>query len=205
MFDNNRFGLITGSKCEVLFPERGDGHKGQLTYAEELANQKFFKYYDEIDSFETRHGHYAEFPAYEYYLEHKCKDAKYQPNFEMYMDYGGTADCICPEWGVDFKCPTKLSTWAKYLHRGIDKQQYYQAQMYMFLYDRPEWHICAFLLETEKMNNMGNTYPVEWKDRMIVTKVTKREGWSDLLLERGEPIIQMRNEFYNNLINNFRS
>ena len=54
------------------------------------------------------------------------------------------------------------------------------------------------------MSDNGLTYPVDYDKRMIITKVKKEEGWSDLLLQRGEPVIQMRNEFYNNLINNFK-
>jgi hypothetical protein len=38
---------------------------------------------------------------------------------------------------------------------------------------------------------------------MIITKVQKKEGWSDELLEKGEPVIAMRNEFYNQLKNQF--
>jgi hypothetical protein len=204
MFDNNRFGLITGSKCSVLFPKRS-AEKGQRTYAKQLANQMFFKFYDEKGTWQTEHGHLAESSGFEYYQQHFCKDAEYQPNFEMYMEFGGSADCIAQDWGVDFKCPTSLEAWLDYLHEGIDEQQYHQAQMYMFLYDRPEWHICAYLLETNRMSDNGLTYPVDHDKRMIITKVKKEEGWSDLLIERGETVIQMRNEFYTNLIQNFRS
>jgi hypothetical protein len=40
MFDTNRFGLITGSRCSVLFPKRS-AEKGQRTYAKQLANQMY--------------------------------------------------------------------------------------------------------------------------------------------------------------------
>jgi len=46
-FDSQRFGLITGSECHVLFPEKGTGEVGQRTYAKKLANQMYFKFYDE--------------------------------------------------------------------------------------------------------------------------------------------------------------
>jgi hypothetical protein len=202
MFDNNRFGLITGSRCSVLFPKRS-AEKGQETYAKELANQMYFKFYDEKSSWQTDHGHLAESSAFEYYQQKFCKEAEYQPPFEMYDCYGGTADCITPNWGVDFKCPTSMEKWLDYFYLGVDEQQYHQCQMYMWLYDRPEWHICAYLLETEKMSNLGIVYPIDNNYRMIRNVVTREEGWSDLLQERGEKVILMRNLFYQKLKNHF--
>ena len=198
IFDPTRYGLITGSKCSVLFPKRSS-EAGQRTYAKQLANQMFFRFYDDKSTWQTEHGHLAEPSAFEYFQTHYNKDAEYQPEFKRLGDFGGSADCICPEYGVDFKCPTSLEGWLDYLHDGIDPQQYYQAQMYMFLYDRPKWIICAYLLETDRMSNNGLTYPVDYKKRIISVEVKQERGWSDLLVERAPTVIQMRDFFYERL------
>jgi len=54
-FDEKRFGLITGSKCSVLHPKRS-AEAGQKTYAKELANQMYFRFYDEQGTWQTQHG-----------------------------------------------------------------------------------------------------------------------------------------------------
>ena len=43
-FEGDRIGCITGSKCSVLFPDKGDGKVGQTTYAEQLAMQRYFNF-----------------------------------------------------------------------------------------------------------------------------------------------------------------
>lgn len=203
MFDERRFGLITGSKCVVLFPKRS-AEKGQETYAKELANQMYFKYYDEKSTWQTEHGHLAESSAFEYYQQHFCKEAEYRPEFEMFDNYGGSADCIAREWGIDFKCPTSMEKWLDYFYYGVDEQQYHQCQMYMWLYDRPEWHICAYLLETNRMSDNGLTYPIDYDKRMIRNVVKREEGWHEQLMERGEKVIAMRNLFYQKLKTHFK-
>ena len=71
--------------------------------------------------------------------------------------------------------------------------------MYMFLYDRPKWIICAYLLETDRMSNNGLTYPVDYKKRAILVEIEREEGWSDLLVQRAPSVIQMRDFFYERL------
>lgn len=203
MFDERRFGLITGSKCVVLFPKRS-AEKGQETYAKELANQMYFKYYDEKGNWQTEHGHLAESTAFEYYQQHFCREAQYRPDFQKFDNYGGSADCIAPDWGIDFKCPTSMEKWLDYFYYGVDEQQYHQCQMYMWLYDKPEWHICAYLLETSRMADNGLVYPVDYDKRMIRNVVTREEGWNEQLLERGEKVILMRNLFFEKLKTHFK-
>ena len=61
-FDPQRYGLITGSKCSVLFPKRS-AEVGQRQYAKELANNMFFRYYDNSGGRHTEHGNNNEYNA----------------------------------------------------------------------------------------------------------------------------------------------
>jgi len=200
-FTDERFGLITGSKVSVLFPKKS-AEVGQRTYAKQLANQMFFKYYDEVGSWQTEHGTLSEQSALEYFQNFYDKDA-YKPEFIRDGYYGGSADCITPSFGIDFKCPTKLQAWLDYIHEGIDEQQYYQMQMYMKLYDMDRWKVCAFLLETTRMSDMGITYPIPYEKRMIVIDVQREETFATELDIRSPKIIRMRDEFLEVLKNNF--
>ena len=104
---------------------------------------------------------------------------------------------------MDFKCPTTLSGWLDFLHEGISDQQYNQAQMYMFLYKKPIWHIAAFLLETQRMSDNGEQYPVPHDKRMIINSVEVNLEWQNLLVERTPKVIAMRDFFYQKLVENF--
>jgi hypothetical protein len=196
-FDERRFGLITGSKCVVLFPKRSV-EVGQRTYARELAQQKYFKFYDDQSSWQTEHGNDMEQFAFDYYRDNYDKDI--QPgSFQMKDEYfGGTSDAV----GVDFKCPTTLNKWLEYL-QGVDAQQYHQAQMYMYLFGLQEWKIAAYLVETWRMTENGIQYPVAHDKRMITTTVKKEDGWESKLKERGLKLIEQRDEFYQDLIKKF--
>lgn len=202
-FDPKRFGLITGSRASVLFPKRS-AEVGQRTYAKQLANQMFFRFYDETGSWQTEHGKDFEAEAYVYYHERFDSSAVHKPEFACIDDFGGSADCLGDVDGVDFKCPTTLEKWLDYLHVGIDEDQYHQAQMYMFLYQRESWKVCAYLTETERMTNLGLTYPVPHDQRMIQVPVIKEDGWVDKLYERAPNIITQRDFFYEKLQQNFK-
>lgn len=200
-FDPQRFGLITGSKCSVLYPVKSS-EKGQNTYAKELAKQKYFRFYDEVSTWQTDHGKFAEHEAFEYYQTHKSKTLQ-KGSFKRIEEWGGTSDAIDETYGVDFKCPTSLEGFLEYIHTGIDAQQYHQAQMYMFLFDRPLWKVCVYLTETFRMTEMGHTYPVDHKKRMIVIDVTKEIGWEEKLRERTPALIKLRDQYYGVLENQF--
>jgi hypothetical protein len=201
-FDPKRYGLITGSKCAVLHPKKS-AEVGQRTYAKQLANQMYFRFYDEQGSWQTEHGNNFEAEAYVYFHENFDKSAVHKPAFIVQDNFGGSADCLCDDYGVDFKCPTSLEKWLDYLHVGIDTDQYHQAQMYMMLYNREEWKICAFLTETEKMSNNGMTYPVPQNQRMIVVNVERDIEWAHKTYVNAEPVIVARDSFYQNLITQF--
>lgn len=200
-FDPQRFGLITGSACDVMFPIKSD-RGGQRTYAKKLATQKYFKYYDEVSTWQTEHGSFSENEAFEYMQHHFDKNLK--KGFFMCLDqWGGTCDAISDYYGVDFKCPTTLQGFLDYIHDGIDKQQENQAQMYMFLFKKDLWKVAVYLTETFRMSEMGLTYPVEQSKRMILIDVHKRPEWEARLRLETPNIIKMRDEFYSVLVDQF--
>ena len=193
-FDPQRFGLITGSKASILFPKRS-AEVGQRTYAKQLASQMYFKYYDEVNTWQTDHGNFNEHEAFEYYKTYF--DNGIEKGFFILNGYhGGTSDALCEKHGVDFKCPTTLQGWLDYLTDGIDEQQYHQAQMYMYLFNKESWQICAYLTETLKMGELGLNYPVAHDKRMIVVNVEKEQGWIEKLHATTPKIITMRDHFY---------
>lgn len=202
LFDPNRFGLITGSKCSVLFPKRS-AEVGQRQYAKELANQMYWKFYDNTNNWQTEHGNLGETSAFEYLQMFYDKNAEYRPNFAKKEFWGGQADCISDKCGYDFKCPTSLKNFLDFIHEDISDEQYHQAQMYMFLYNRDIWYICAYLLETDRMSNEGEIYPVPQNKRMIMIEVKKEIGWEEKLRLITPKIIEMRDTFYNKLKQQF--
>jgi hypothetical protein len=202
IFDKNRFGLITGSGCHILFPKRS-AEVGQTTYARQLAINMYFRYYDNISNWRTEHGNLSESSGFEYYQQHYDKNAIYNPPFMHTTYHGGQLDAISDEYVLDIKAPTTLDSWLKYFFNGIDDQQYHQMQMYMMLSGKKKARICAYLLETDYMANNGEQYPVDYDKRMIIVEVEKEEGWEDKLNAITPKIITMRDEFYEKLKTQF--
>jgi len=201
-FDIERFGLVTGSKCSVLFPLKGDGKVGQRTYAKQLANEMFFNYYDEVGSWETEHGKFAEEFAFQYYMDHINRDVKKGSWFKN-GECGGTTDALAYDRVIDFKCPTTLKGWLDYIHEPLKKEQRDQLQMYMYLTGKPHAEIAAFLLETDFMSNQGKQYPVPLDKRMIIVQVDKDPGWEKELNVVLPGVIKMRDEFIEQLKTKF--
>jgi len=202
IFAPERLGLITGSRVVVLRPKRS-AEVGQKQYAKELANQKFFNFYDNTNTWQTEHGNNSESSACEYFQTNFDSSVEYHPPFMFIGDFGGQADAIHKDYGLDFKCPTSLQKWLDYLHVGIDDQQYHQGQMYMWLYEKPAWKFCAYLLETNRMSDNGEVYPVACDKRMIVVEVLRDETWSAKTIEAATSVIAMRDFFYNKLKQQF--
>lgn len=200
-FSPERFGLITGSACHVLFPVRS-AKVGQDTYARKLANEKYFRFYDEQSTWQTEHGNYSEHSAFEYFQRYYNKDIE-KGYFVKEGEFGGTSDALCPEFGIDFKCPTTLKAYIDYLYDGISDQQLHQAQMYMHLFKKDYWHIVAYLTETFRMTEMGLTYPIPLDKRMIVVVIKKQHSWIDRLMENSIPLLKDRDMYYNKLIEHF--
>jgi hypothetical protein len=203
IFDPRRYGLITGSVCSPLFPKKS-AEVGQRTLAKKLANQMFFKFYDNQNTWQTEHGNNSEAVAFEYYQTRFDKKAEYHPPFMLNENWGGQADCISESEGIDFKCPTTLDAWLDYLHEGISDQQFHQAQMYMFLYKKPKWNVCSFLLETYKMTENGEVYPVDYNNRMIINTIEVDLEWQQKLIDITPKIIAMRDFFYQKLEERFK-
>lgn len=201
-FSKERFGLVTGSKCSVLFPLRGDGAVGKRTYAKTLANEKFFQTYDEKSTWQTEHGKMAEPLAFQYYNENIDSSISLGSWFRQ-GECGGTIDAMLESKVIDFKCPTSLNSWLDYLHDPLDKEQKDQLQMYMFLTGKEEAEIAAFLIETQFMTEHGLTYPVDMKHRMITVPVKKDPSWAERLQDVLPGLLALRDEFYETLVKSF--
>jgi hypothetical protein len=195
-FSKERFGLVTGSTCTVLFPLKGDAEVGKRTYAKKLANEMFFQTYDERSTWETDHGKMAEALAFEYYNEN-IDNTIVEGSWFREGDCGGTVDAMLSSKVVDFKCPTSLQKWLDYIHEPLPKQQKDQLQMYMWLAKKEEAEIAAFLTETQFMSDHGLVYPVPPDKRMIKVEVKRDPTWLERLNdEKALPwVIQKRNEF----------
>ena len=201
-FDKRRFGLITGSVCSVMFPDKGNGEKGMSSYASELAIRKYFKYYDEISTWQMQHGCMNEHEAFTFYQN------SYDFNLEKGLwkdvgEYGGTCDALSADYGVDFKCPTSLDGWLDYIFTGISKQQYNQCQMYMLLFDKPLWKVCAYLTETEWMIQRELSYPVPADKRIILVEVQRNLEWEERLIKNTPFVIEEREKYYQILCDQF--
>jgi len=200
-FPPERFGLVTGSICTPLFPKRS-AEVGQRSLAKKLANQMYFRHYDEVSTWQMEHGKMAESFAFNYYLDNF--DTKLElGHWYMKDDIGGSTDAEAETYGVDFKCPTSLEKWLDYMYEGISDQEYNQCQMYIHLTGKPLWKICAYLMETQFMTENGLTYPVSEDRRMIVVEVHKSIEWVEKLYKNLPKVIGMRNEFYETLKLNF--
>lgn len=192
-FPVERFGLVTGSKCSVMFPLKGNGEVGMTTYAKQLANQKFFKFYDERGGWQTEHGKMAESFARIHY-ENLFGDLG-EGRFVQKGECGGSTDAETDDTIIDFKSPVTLEGWLDYLYFPLDKSQVDQLQMYMWLTDKPKAKIAAYLTETNFMTDNGLTYPVAEDKRMILIDVPKDLTWSERLQEPLKFVIEKRNEF----------
>lgn len=196
-FSKERFGKVTGSKCSVMFPLRGDGVVGMTTYAKQLANEMFFQFYDEKTIWQTEHGKMSEHYAMIHYRENICDidEGKWYCQDEC----GGNTDAETEDTVVDFKSPVTLEGWLDYLHEPLDKKYYNQLQMYMFLTGKERSQIAAYLTETQFMNDNGLRYPVPEKKRMIIVDVKKDKAWDSKLKEQLEFVIGMRDKYLQKL------
>lgn len=200
-FDPNRFGLITGSACTPLFPKKS-ADKGQDSYARKLAYEMYFKFYDAVSTWQMQHGSMNEHEAFEFYQSNFAFDIE-KGEWKNIECWGGTCDALHKDYGLDFKCPTSLGAFLKYLFDGIDEQQYNQAQMYMFIFNKPMWKVCAYLTETQWMLDRDLYYPVEQDKRMIVIEVEKNPEWESTLRINSPNVIRLRDMYLQQLINQF--
>ena len=196
-FDPERFGLVTGSVCSPLVP-KVSAKVGMITLAQELAKEKYFQFYDEVSTWQMTHGHLAEPLAFEHYQKYFDKDLK-EGCWIKKGETGGTID----SWGVDFKAPTTLSNWLKYLYEPISAQQYNQGQMYMNLTGLKEWKFCAYLVETNLMSENGLVYPIEESKRAIIQTIKYDSDWNSKFNANLPVVIEMRDKYIEQLEEKF--
>lgn len=204
-FSEERFGIVTGSRCSPLVPKQS-AKKGMISLAQELAQEKYFKFYDEHSTWQTEHGKMAETFGLIYYQEHF--DGDMQPGqWHKKGNYGGSTDAENEilQVGADIKSPVSLDGWLDFLYHGLDnhKAYYDQAQLYMKLTGFKEWHICAFLMETAFMDNNGLRYPVPNDKRMIVIKVLPDVEWNKKFDKNLPIVIGMRDKYLEQLKKHF--
>lgn len=200
-FPPERLGLITGSRCTPLFPKKS-AEKGQRTLAKTLANEVFFKCYDEVNTWQMEHGKMAESFAFIHYQKY-IDDSIQVGRFLAKDNCGGSSDAELKIKGVDFKSPTTLKNWTDYLFEPLDEDQINQCQMYMWIFDKDKWEIAAYLTETEKMNDNGLVYPVPDHHRMIRIEVERNSEWEVKLKENAPKVIEMRDDFVKQLKERF--
>lgn len=207
-FDPRRFGLITGSKVSPLVPKRS-ADVGRASLAKELATEKYFRFYDEVSTWQTEHGDMAEYWAREHYTKHygELKGPRF---ICINENEGGTIDDESVDaqgnpYGIDFKSPTSLNNWLSYLFDGISDKEYNQCQHYLHLTGYKYWYICAFLLETKFMEESGLTYPVPTEKRMIRIKVEPSQEWLDKYNDALPFVVSERDRYYELLKKHFQS
>ncbi len=202
IFDPNRLGKITGSRCTPLFPKKS-AEVGQHSLAKELASELYWQFYDEsTGNRHTEHGKFAERSAFEHFQRHYDKSIV-QGRWRQEGECGGTTDAEANDYGIDFKCPTSMSKWLDYLFTGIDTDQYNQCQMYMWLKKVDLWKISAYLLETNWMAENGLVYPVPHDKRMIIIDVKADLEWREKLDPAVKNVISLRDMYYQKLVAKF--
>jgi len=192
-FPKERFGLVTGSKCSVMFPLKGDGVVGMTTYAKQLANERFFQFYDEKSPWQAEHGKMGEHFARIHYTTYSS-DLQ-EGTWTVKGECGGSTDAETDTKVIDFKCPVTLEGWLDFMYDKLKKDYYDQLQMYMWLRDKPESEIAAYLTETQFMTDNGLTYPVPEEKRMIIVKVIRDPKWEERLNEQLPFVVEMRDKY----------
>jgi hypothetical protein len=200
-----RYGLVTGSRCSSLVPKKS-AEVGMRSLAFELASEIAFKYRDSISTWQTEHGHYAEPLALDHYREHYDKDLQ-KGIFHCRENEGGSTDAEGSDYIVEVKSPTSFSGWLEYIildQYTIDKKYYDQCQMYMRLSGKRKAYLCAFLMETLRMNDNGDVYPVPMDQRMIRIEVDYDQEWNDKFDRNLPNVIDMRDIFLKGIANRFK-
>ncbi len=202
IFNPEKLGLITGSRCSPLFPKKS-AEVGRETLAKGLASEKYWGYFDEKrDTSATEHGHFSEKYAMEYYLRHF--DSKLERGgWRKKGECGGTTDAEASDYGVDFKCPTTLVKWQSYLFDGLDDDQINQGRWYMYLTGKSKWVMAIHLLETNWMSENGLVYPVPHDQRMILIDVLPDAEWLEKLQPAVDDVVSRREKYYNKLVAKF--
>lgn len=201
-FDPQRLGTITGSKAHILMPKSGKVVEGMVTYARQLAKEKYFQFYDEVSTWQMEHGVQSESYALAHWRKYVNPDLE-EGYFKIDGQISGTCDHICDDYLVDSKCPTTMEKWLEYYYDGINSQQYHQGQLYCHLFDRDRIIFGAYLCETNKMSDFGLTYPVAEKDRLIQVEVVRDKTWIEKFMPQAEFVLNERDRYIEILTSKF--
>jgi len=201
IFTNERFGLITGSRCSPLVPKKS-ADVGQRTLAKQLAKEVVFEFYDEQSTWQTEHGQINEEFAMDHFMTYYDDSIK-KGRWIKKGEIGGSTDAESKEYGVDFKCPTTLEGWLNNCYEGVKTEYYNQCQLYMILTDKDKWLVCNYLIETQRMNDNGIRYPIEEVKRMIIQEVKRDNEWIEKFNENLPKVVEMRNEYISILKSKF--
>jgi hypothetical protein len=58
------------------------------------------------------------------------------------------------------------------------------------------WKIGAFLLETTRMSDNGDVYPIAYEKRMVIIDVKSDKEWNDKFDSNLPEVIRMRDEYF---------
>lgn len=203
-FPKERFGLVTGSRCSSLVPIKS-AEVGMRTLAMQLANEMYWQTYDEMETWQTQHGKYSEYDAFNHWNQYNTSIGVIKRGRWLKKgNIGGSTDAEGLDFGVDFKCPTSIHKWLSFLHEDLDKIYYDQAQLYMMLTGHKTWYVAAYLSETVKMGDTGLVYPVPEEKRMIVKKVELNFDWQGKFIKNLPKVIEQRDKYYETLKEYFK-
>lgn len=200
-----RYGLVTGSRCSSLVPKK-TAEVGMRSLAFELASEIAFKYRDSISTWQTEHGNYAEPFALDHYREFYDQSLQ-NGTFHFTKHEGGSTDAEGLDYIIEIKSPTTFNGWLEFIildQYTIDKKYYDQCQMYMRLTGKRKAYLCAFLLETLRMNDNGDVYPVPNDQRMIRIDVDYSQEWNDKFEINLPKVISDRDIFLEGIVKRFK-
>ncbi len=65
------------------------------------------------------------------------------------------------------------------------------------------WKICAFLIETTRMSENGDVYPIPADKRMVIIDVKADKEWNEKFDSNLPEVIRMRDEYFETLKKKF--
>lgn len=148
--------------------------RGAVTLARELARGIVGIESDDFSSADIDRGNELESDAIDFFertfmIEGVSPEFTPHPTVEH---FGGTADRVFQEFGIDTKCPNQKNHHDN-LSEGMQLSDYeHQFQSYMAIYDKPKWGLVSY-----NPNFTGNTkIVVAWMERddKYINKLIKR-------------------------------
>jgi len=189
-------GYITASQVSALMVNgsvRKPFGRGAVTYARELARVIVGIQKKELDTPDIQRGNELEEEALQAF-ERKMFVELERPNFKPHPvieHFGGTADGLAWEFGVDTKCPNAKNHHDNLIECAQLKKYQGQFQAYMELYDRDRWALASY----------NPKFPPE--SRLVVCWMKRDQEYIDKMKERVElfwPIVEEEVEQLENYI-----